>query len=139
MPVTQRNSVVIACLDGRRLKGYVYNLTLDKERFHFFPQDAPQQTGIDLPFDSLKAVFFVKDFTGDPKHVPGPDAKPHGHGRPVEVTFQDGEKISGTTEALNPQKVGFYIFPADSDGNNTRIFVVKKNAAEIKVLPAQQL
>jgi len=55
-------------------------------------------------------------------------------GRKLEVTFKDGEKVIGTTEAWSPQKLGFFLFPADAMTNNLRIFVVNRNAAQVRLL-----
>jgi hypothetical protein len=60
--------------------------------------------------------------------------KAPGHGRKVEVTFQDGEKMAGTTEAYNPQKLGFFLFPADTESNNTRVFIVNSNVQKVLFL-----
>jgi hypothetical protein len=49
------------------------------------------------------------------------------------VTFQDGEKIAGTTETYSHNDVGFFLSPADPDSNNVRIFVVNKNVREVKL------
>jgi len=50
------------------------------------------------------------------------------------VTFRDGEKLVGTSEAYNPQKLGFFLFPADGKSNNSRIFIVNKNVQKVKFL-----
>jgi hypothetical protein len=55
------------------------------------------------------------------------------HGRRIAVTFQDGEELSGTTEAYNPQKLGFFMFPLDPNSNNLRIFVINNNVRQINV------
>lgn len=133
--LNKSNKVVVACLDGQRLKGYVYNFSALKPLFRLFPEEhSPQQSGADIKFDAVKAVFFVKDFAGSgrPRSY---DAKTLGHGRGLEVTFADGEKIIGATEGYNPQKLGFFMFPADPESNNQRIFVVNKNAQQVKLLP----
>ena len=77
-------------------------------------------------------MLFVKDFIGDSRHVEKPTLDPHGHGRNIEVTFRDGEKIVGKTEGYNPQKPGFLVIPGDPDSNNIRIFVVTKNAQQVR-------
>jgi len=50
------------------------------------------------------------------------------------VSFSDGEKLVGKTEGYNPQKLGFFVFPADPKSNNLRIFVITKNARFIRFL-----
>jgi len=42
--------------------------------------------------------------------------------------------ICGTTEAYNPKKTGFFMFPADPDSNNSRIFIVNASVRLVKAL-----
>ena len=67
-----------------------------------------------MQLKSLKAIFFVKDFEGHREHHDACNLHALGHGRKIEVTFHDGEIMAGTTEAYNPHKPGFFLFPADS-------------------------
>jgi hypothetical protein len=134
MALEKANKVVVAFLDGRRLKGHVYDFSALKDHCRLFPEgDTSQSQGVDLAFRDLKAVFFVKDFAGHPGHHDLNDLKP-GHGRALQVTFPDGEKIVGTTEAYNPQRPGFFLFPVDPESNNIRIYVVAKNTSEVRRL-----
>ena len=130
----QVTRVVVAQLDGGRLKGYVYNFSALKSDFDLLPQEDPlQHRGTRVEMKDLKAVFFVKDFTGNPGYHESPLSEAAGHGRKIEVTFNDGEKLTGTTEGYNPQKIGFFMTPVDPKSNNIRIFVVNKNTREIKL------
>lgn len=127
------NRAVVAFLDGRRLKGYLLNFSAIKESFRLFSNDnVHQQSGSDIFMKDLKAIFFVRDFVGDSTRKDSPDSGAANRGRKVLVTFKDGEQISGSTEAYNPQKLGFFLFPAASDGNNLRIFVINRNVAQIQ-------
>ena len=127
------NRAVVAFLDGRRLKGYLLNFSALKESFRLFSNDnVHQEPGSNILVKDLKAIFFVKDFMGDPSRKDSPDSGPATHGRKVLVTFKDGELISGSTEAYNPQKLGFFLFPLNGDTNNTRIFVVNRNVAKVQ-------
>lgn len=129
------NRAVVAFLDGRRLKGFLFNFSPMKETFRLFPDEVGQQkSGIDVMIRDLKAVFFVKDFSGHPDYAEKTESGAPTHGRKIEVVFRDGEKISGTTEAYNPQKLGFFIVPFDPNSNNLRIFVVNKNAHQVKMI-----
>jgi hypothetical protein len=127
------NKVVVARLDGQRLKGHVYNFSMAHDSFRLFPEDDTREhAGLEIRLKDLKAIFFVKEFSGHPERHDRTEMLPHGHGRVLQVTFADGEKIAGTTEAFNPRRPGFFLFPLDQDGNNTRIFVVNSNAADVK-------
>jgi len=87
-----------------------------------------------LELKDLKAVFFVLDFNGKPEHLDCHSTDTPMHGRTIEVTFQDGEKIVGRTEGFNPSRLGFFLFPFDLKANNIRIFVVTKNTRQVKFL-----
>ena len=56
------------------------------------------------------------------------------HGRRIEILFKDGEKLVGTSEAYNPEKAGFFLFPADPKSNNVRIFIVNKNVHKVNFI-----
>jgi len=129
----QDNKVVVAFLDGRRLKGYSYDFSPMKDTFNMLPAlNTLQEKGIKVVIKDLKAVFFVKDFVGNSAYQEKSQADSHAHGRKIEVSFRDGEKILGKTEGYNPQKPGFFMFPEDPDSNNIRIFVVNKNALQVR-------
>jgi hypothetical protein len=128
------NRVVVAFLDGRRLKGYLFNFSALKESFRLFSgKPGDQKSGSDVCMKDLKAVFFVKDFVGKRDYNEVTSAGGVKHGRKVEITFQDGEELFGATDAYNPQKLGFFMFPLDPNSNNFRIFVVNKNIRRIKM------
>ncbi|MGB0034340.1 MAG: hypothetical protein WBP79_02570 [Candidatus Acidiferrales bacterium] len=134
-PASNMNRAVVAFLDGRRLKGFLFNFSPMKETFRLFPDElGHQKSGIDVMIRELKAVFFVKDFSGHPDYNEMTDSATPKHGRKIEVLFRDGEKVSGTTEAYNPLKLGFFIVPIDPNSNNLRIFVVNKNAHQVKMI-----
>ena len=127
------NKAVAAFVDGRRLKGYVYDFSALKDFFDLLPADKPlHEHGIKVQMRELKAVFFVKDFGGNPEYHDKPVVDEHIHGRKIEVSFPDGEKIVGKTEGYNPQKLGFFMAPGDPASNNIRIFVITKNTKQVR-------
>jgi len=134
-PFGSASKVVVGCLDGQRLKGFIFNFLATRDHFRLFPEEtSPQTAGVEIKLAAVKAIFFVKDFAGHKEHHDHYELKPGMHGRKLEVTFQDGEKVSGTTEAYNPKNIGFFMFPADPESNNSRIFVVNRNVREVKPL-----
>jgi uncharacterized protein DUF6982 len=127
--------VVAAYLDGRRLKGYTNDFSPARDQFFLFPEDAGSgagERGIPIRMADLKALFFVKGFAGDPTHLAASGAVQPG--KKIEVTFPDGETLMGFSVAYNPKGVGFFLQPADSTGNNERIFVVNRNAKQVRVV-----
>lgn len=119
--------VVIRYADGRLVKGYTHDFFPNKPSFHIGA--GPSDPGAAVQVSELKAVFFVKDFAGNPEHTEVKDfaegQKPSG--RKVEVTFHDNEVFVGTTLGYDPGRLGFFLVPVDAGSNNIRVFAV--NAA----------
>ena len=62
----QLNKTVVAFLDGKRQRGYIYDFSPMRDSFNLLPvEDPPQGKGVRLMLKDLKAVFFVKDFVGN--------------------------------------------------------------------------
>jgi hypothetical protein len=120
------NKVVARFADGRMVKGATSDFSPEKDRFHV-TESRPGAKPVEIFTKELKAVFFVRDFAGNPKHEerrqfdPG---KPSPPGRKLRVVFKDGEVVVGTTSAYQPGRQGFFITPADGSSNNTRCYVV---------------
>jgi len=131
--LSQLNKVVVACIDGRRLKGYLYNFSALKDFFDLLPQENPlQERGSRIELNSVKAVFFVKDFIGNSDRARSDCKDSKKHGRKIEVKCSDGETLVGMTEGYNPQKLGFFLFPVNDADNNIRAFVINKNVVAAK-------
>ena len=77
----------------------------------------------EVPFSALKAVFF-------PRLLSDEELEP-ASGMQIAVEFNDGEVIRGTAQ-YNPERNGFFLFPADR-GKNDRIFVVNSAIVSIEV------
>ena len=78
----------------------------------------------------------MRDFKGDPTRKESSQfsaARP-ALGRKLRVVFADGEVMVGTTQGYQPDRPGFFLFPADAGSNNERCFVI--TAATRKVSPA---
>jgi len=136
-PITSEkmNRAVVAYRDGKRLKGYILNFSALKEKFRLFSgEPGQQQSGVDVPLNELKAIFFVKNFEGDASYNETRTAEAPKHRRRLVVTFGDGEELPGTTEAYNKEKLGFFMFPLDDKSNNLRIFVINRNVRSVKML-----
>ena len=124
---------MVAFLDGRRMKGYLYNFSPQKDHFRLFSeQDTAQRESTEVHLKDLKAIFFARDFVGNGEYSESQELNLQNQGRKAEVTFRDGEKLVGTTHAYNPQKYGFFLVPADPRSNNLRVFVITKNATQIR-------
>lgn len=118
--------IVVRYRDGATLKGYTLDFHPSRGHFSLWPSvNATRSERVIVPFTRLKALFFVKDFAGDPtrdkrRDICGSTAA----GRRIEVTFVDREVVRGTTFSYRPDGSGFFVTPFDTSGNNQRIFVV---------------
>src|SRR5260370_7586632 len=124
-PPTHANKVVVAFLDGRRVRGYVYNFSALRDAFSVFPQEnSRKQDAVKIKMKDLKAIFFVEDFAGNREYQD--DALPEllKRGRKIEAAFSDGETLVGPTEPYHPQKSGFFIFLAHPKSNNPHASLV---------------
>ena len=131
----QRNKAVVAFLDGRRLKGYICNFLEQNDRFRlFFEQETAEREGTEVPMKDLKAIFFARDFVGGREYTQPQEPNSQNQSRKAEVTFRDGERLVGTTDDYHPQKIGFFLVPVDPRSNNLRVFVIAKNAKQIRWL-----
>jgi hypothetical protein len=88
-----------------------------------------------VPLGELKAIFFVKEFTGNPDYHPTPEfvAGSPRAGRPVQVTFDDGETLRGKVLNIAEDRPGFFLFPADPKDNNNKVFVVRSPGVQVDV------
>jgi hypothetical protein len=131
------NKVVVRFADGRVVKGTTADLFPAKEKFHLSVANAATgTTPVEIHTKDLKALFFVKDFAGDPQHVKRNEFDPSRSptGRKIRVVFKDGEVLVGTTTGYQPGRPGFFLVPADADSNNERCYVVAAAAREISFL-----
>jgi hypothetical protein len=131
------NKVVAHYRDGRILKGWTADFLATKDHFHLSVEDAaPAAKPSLVALSELKAVFFVKDFRGNPAHGRSNEflaIKPIA-GRKIRVVFQDGEELVGTTQGYAPGRPGFFLVPADPDSNTDRCFVVMASTREVGFL-----
>jgi Family of unknown function (DUF6982) len=128
--------VVARYIDGRRVKGFSQDFFPNKDRFHIYSADKPPGEATEVLVKELKAVFFVKDFTGNPIYDERKEYKEgeKSQGRKMEVIFRDGEVLVGTTLGYDPSRPGFFIFPADPKSNNIRVFVVSTAVKKVRFL-----
>lgn len=128
------NRVVARYSDGRILKGETSDFLPNKESFHVIPSSQPGEKGpLTVKISELKAVFFVKDLVGDPRHMERKSFDPERPpvGRKIRVVFRDGEVLLGTTQGYQPGRPGFFMIPADEASNIERCYVVSASALSI--------
>ena len=133
---THRSSwqrVIARFRNGHIVRGYTNDFHPSKPHLHLTPEDRASEPTF-VPLVALKAVFFVRDFAGDPARTDRTDFQDASHGRKVEVAFEDGEVLLGTTLAYRGDGAGFFVHPADSKSNNMRVFVAPGATRHVRFL-----
>lgn len=132
-----QNKIVVRYADGRLQKGTTVDFVPGKDSFHVvLPGVKPAGKHPEIHFADLKAVFFVRDFVGNPYYEDKKEFDPDKPvlGRKIKVLFKDGELIVGTTTAYQPDHPGFFVSPVDAKSNIERCFVVAKATSEVKFM-----
>lgn len=138
--------VVLRFKDGKLLKGFLEDFSRDLEALKFVAQDGEVSS---VPVRELKAVFFVKDWDGDSARRDKKTfrSSKRADGQKVFVRFTDAESIIGFAEGDLPWKkggfflhspgdktTGFFLYPADQEGNNQKVYVIKDSVGDITLL-----
>ena len=122
---TAFQKIVVRYADGSLAKGFTQDFHPSREQFSLWPSiHARPAERVSVALARLKAIFFVKDFNGNPGYRERKSFTVGGQGRRIEVSFADTEVILGTTLNYRKDAAGFFVVPADPASNNTRIFVV---------------
>jgi hypothetical protein len=117
--------IVVRYADGELRKGFTQDFHPTRSHFSLWPSlNASTSDRVIVPMAQLKALFFVRDFNGNPGYRERKTFTVRGQGRRIEVTFADSEVILGTTLNYRPDAQGFFVVPADPGDNNTRIYVI---------------
>jgi hypothetical protein len=114
--------VVARFRDGRIVRGYTNDFHPSKPQLHVSFNPRHGESTLVL-VSQLKALFFVREFTGDPALVESREFTEPAQGRKMEVTFLDNEVMVGSTLGYRREANGFFLHPADPRSNNLRVFV----------------
>lgn len=135
----EQGKLVVHYANGRVIKGFSYDFSPNKPLFHLLPPVAGfsfADEAVEVRLKDLKAVFFVRDFVGDPSYNERKEflngQRPLG--RKVAVTFLDGETLVGSTMGYDRKRVGFFLTPPDPKSNNLKVFVISRTATRIRFL-----
>jgi hypothetical protein len=125
--------IVARFTDGRTLKGYTDDFDVTKPRFSLqILPNAPAAARVPIKLADLKALFFVRDFGGNPEYRERKTFCGPTQGRKIQVTLVDGEVIVGTTQGYRAGGPGFYVTPADPRANNAKIFLVSSAVRQVR-------
>jgi hypothetical protein len=131
------NKVVARFADGRMIKGMTADFFPGKDLFHVSEAGAADGANpVEVHTKDLKALFFVKDLVGNPKHIEKKEFDPSRPppGRRIKVVFKDGEVMVGTTTGYQRGRPGFFVVPADPSSNTERCYVVTAATKEVSFI-----
>ena len=128
--MTMHNTIVVHFRDGRILKGASSDFLPARTSFHLDESETGNITEVQV--EGLKAVFFVKSLVGNASHNDNQRAERTGYGKRIRVRFRDGETIRGYTSGYAPGRPAFFMFPADAESNNEKIFVVTAATTDVQ-------
>ncbi len=131
-----RNKVVVRFKDVSLIKGHTNNFSPVRNLFHLELKSGELENMkvLEVDKEELKAAFFVKDFDGDKERRDSYEDEIPGAGKKIKVEFKDGEIMTGYTMSYSPDRQGFFLVPADHNGNNERVFVVMSATARMEFL-----
>ncbi len=110
------------------------------------PQSWQQDAGLEvlsqqgvvmlIPYQHVKAVYFVRDFAESPAEAPVFNTRPKMHGVWVRLRFRDGELMDGLVpnNLLHIEPNGFTLVPPNPTSNQQRVFVPRAALEEVTVL-----
>jgi hypothetical protein len=115
--------VVAHYIDHAIVKGTSLDVDAGRPVCHVRTADG----NVEVDLRQLKALFFVKDLTGEPTYndeqVPrAGDVRLRGSHQ-VRIRFADGEQIGGLTNRYPPNRPFFFLLPMDQKSNNVRVLV----------------
>jgi hypothetical protein len=137
-PSSTRKKVVVRKLDKELVKGYVNPASfLGESQVELLDREGHV---LAIPLNLVKAVYFVRDFEGDPGYTERKAflRRPRLDGLWVRLTFKDEEVLEGmlANNLLELDSRGFSITPADLSSNNLRIFIPRSALTGLEVLAA---
>jgi len=131
---------------GKLLKGLLTGFTPTGDTLFLQLESEPSKPPITVKVSDLKAIYYVRSLSGNKqykkkRYFGSAETK----GKRMMVRFKDGEILCGFVEgdlpwkdgfltATDPNLKGFFIYPADPEGNNTKVFVVTTAVEDVRRL-----
>jgi hypothetical protein len=145
-PSAAGDHAVLHLRAGKLLKGLLTGFTPTTDTVHLQLESEPTKAPIEVKVSDLKAIYYVRSLAGNKqykkkRYFGSAETK----GKRIMVRFKDSEILCGFVEgelpwkegfltATDPDLKGFFIFPADPEGNNTKVFVVTTAVEDVRRL-----
>ncbi len=134
-PPSTRKRVVVRKLDKGLIKGF-----LDPKGYLASEIEVLDREGrlVHVPMSEIKAVFFVRDFEGNPDRAERKvfRSRPRLAGLWVRMTFKDNEVLEALlpNNLLEVDPLGYLVTPPDVYSNNLRFFIPRTALTEMEVI-----
>jgi len=129
--------VVARFNDGRIVRGYTNDFDPSKAHMHI-SSDLRDGKSIIILLSDLKALFFVREFAGNPTREDDKFFSQTPNGDRMEVTFLDNEVMVGSTQSYLAEGQGFFLQPADPRSNNLSVFVTAAGVQRTRFLSPER-
>ncbi len=126
--------IVVHMRDGTIHKGITQEFDPTQTVFHVLPAEGGG-VPVRVQFEGMKAIFWVRDYLGNRDFVARREFAETDDGRKAIVIFDDGEEIWGAVRNPSDSGAGFFFYPADSNDNNVRVFVIRSALKELRLVP----
>jgi hypothetical protein len=120
--VTGKHRVVVHTEDGQVKRGAMMDAALDGAEVVIETQAGSGHEAI--PSNRITAIFFM---------LPTAESPLLPQGRRVHVTFRDGRQVAGFSSDYDPNRVGFFMVPADTRTHTARIWVYQSAVRQVAV------
>jgi hypothetical protein len=117
-----KSKVVVRLKDKTLLKGKISKFS---PFYSYFRLELLNGDSLIVNIDKIKAIFFVKSFEGNKQYKYKYEDKLFWVGDRITLKFDDGEKMVGYAQYFDFTPRGYFITPADVNGNNTYVFASK--------------
>ncbi len=137
-PDSTLSKVIVRTRDGKVYRGFSGHGYIDSSSVTVIGRDGENTK---YAHRDLKAVFFVKNFKGDPtyKTLKFLNKSPGKKWVWMRVRFSDGEIFEG--RAKNDSSLfdgpGLWLWPSDEDDNNEALFAIRKTIERIEILEVE--
>ena len=128
--------LVVRFQNGRVFKGTSDDFSTNRDSFHLTLINQPAgNKPVKIFLGALKGIFFVKDFVGKKEYQEDKGFSMPGktfYGKKTVVHFKDGEILYGFTQKYAPERLGFFLYPYDSQSNNLKLFAINTFVTKVE-------
>lgn len=126
--------VIVRRFDRETLTGFVSPLTYLQPRSLELLR--PDGVVVEIPYDELKAVSFVREFEAGAEPARIFLTRPKQEGLWIRMVFRDGETMDGIlpNNLLAWEVAGYTVTPPEPDSNNQKVFVPREALRSIQVM-----